>query len=169
MKNYFTRTRFENDKYFVEKVEETSFDVETLPTQEVKVTHIGAYGQIKFNYEGLDYETAHGQIAKRCDSDCIFVNTENLVFDKNPKELMTFIYTTRQNHEYWVEVPTDWKRCPEGWIEIPETAHEIEVGATILNYNNDELIVDSIYHFGCITATNGFRYYLTSLRGYKKK
>ena len=167
MKEYFTRTRFENNKYIVEQVEQTSFDVELLQPQKATITHIGAYGQIQFVVNGVSYQTENGNISKRMDTKNVFVNTENLVFDKDPKELMRFVFINRENGEYWVKVPSDWKRCPEDWTEIPNDANQLKTGDILLNSNNKEIVVESIYHSGCVTATNGYRYDLTGLRGYK--
>ena len=52
----FTRNKYENGKFIIERVQQTSYSVEQV-SGNATVTHVGAYGQIKFIFNDVIYFT----------------------------------------------------------------------------------------------------------------
>ncbi len=169
MKEYFTRTRFEDGKYIVEKVEQISFEVETLQPQKATITHIGAYGQIQFVVNDIAYQTENGNISKRVDTKNVFVNTENLVFNHNIDKLFTVLYqySTLSPRPYWVEVPFDWTYVPEGWQPITkETVYN--PGDAVLEDSGKIVIIDRVTCKDVLYDAQNRHYLGFKMRGIKK-
>ena len=119
-KNYYSFRGIRDNKFVeVEVQEEIRFglDIETPKAWTVKVTHTGAYGQIKFLFQDEEWSCDNpllGVVDTREIRQVIALNSsktraldiKNLRFNRSDMaELHNKYYTCRVKDTYWVELP----------------------------------------------------------------